>query len=153
MAYDIRSRSNVVQFDIGADQSTTVAKRSPPPTLDTSQGQGRLRGNDGVVGAAQFPTSAELVFLDPHDEPPPAYDDGDDNGSNEGSNDKVEPSRVGNGFTSKLAKAADSLQSWQDLRSQRKFVSNLDPFRLVCHTLLMLLSSSGVCSKERTQPA
>ncbi|KAK7915184.1 hypothetical protein PG985_012887 [Apiospora marii] len=131
MAYDIRSRSDVVQFDLGADQNITAAGPSPvpspTPTPGTSHSQGRFRSNDGIAGAAEFPASAELVFLDPHNDPPPAYDDGSssssssDNEKSEENSVKAGPSGGGSGFTGKLAKVTDSLQSWADLRSQRKF--------------------------------
>ncbi|KAK8071740.1 hypothetical protein PG996_005088 [Apiospora saccharicola] len=122
MAYDIKSRSNVVQLDLGADQSSPVTEPLSSPTPpDTNQTQDRLRSNDGVVGAAEFPASAELVFLDPQNEPPPAYDDGSDAEQSEGSSVEEDTSKGGNGFLSKLAKATDSLRSRQDLKSQRKF--------------------------------
>ncbi|KAK8123139.1 hypothetical protein PG984_011809 [Apiospora sp. TS-2023a] len=115
MAYDIKSRSNVVQFDLGADQRNPVTEPFPSPTPpDMYQTQARFRSNDGVVVAAEFPASAELIFLDPQNEPPPAYDDGSDT-------EQSEESSRGDGFMSKLARATNSLQSWQDLRSQRKF--------------------------------
>lgn len=148
MAYDIQSRSDVVQFDLEADPSS-AALGPPPlpsPTPGTSRSQARFRSNDGVVGAAEFPASAELVFLDPHNDPPPAYDDGSsdsDNEQSEGSSVKAGPSGGENGFTSKLAKVTDSLQSWQDLRYQRKFVSGPPPFppqSLVIHLLHPYLS-------------
>ncbi|KAK8043444.1 hypothetical protein PG993_005874 [Apiospora rasikravindrae] len=119
MAYDVKSRSNTVPFDLGANHDATITEPSSPPP-QASQSQARLRSNDGVVGAAQFPATAELVFPDPHDEPPPPYDDGDGDASGD-SSVKAEPGGGGNSFTKKIAETAASLQSRQDLRAQRKF--------------------------------
>ncbi|KAK8074560.1 hypothetical protein PG997_009223 [Apiospora hydei] len=121
MAYDIRSRSNKVKFDLGADHNDTFTEASAPPTPpQASQSQARFRSNDGVVGAAQFPVTAELIFPDPNDGSPPPYDDGDSDTSDD-SSVKAEPRTGGNSFTKKIAEKAASLQSRQDLKAQRKF--------------------------------
>ncbi|KAK8061640.1 hypothetical protein PG994_008006, partial [Apiospora phragmitis] len=150
MAYDIKSRSNVVQFDLRADHSAASIEPSPP-SPQTTQSQARFRSNDGVVGAAQFPVSAELVFLDPQDEPPIPYDNGDSETSEDRSFES-ESSKGGNSFTNKLATTAASLQSRQDLKAQVKFQKK-NPTSMISSLLdpKAELSSKDVRKQEKRE--
>ncbi|KAK6957217.1 hypothetical protein Daesc_002503 [Daldinia eschscholtzii] len=55
MAYNPGSNSTVVQQDL----SDSIEGRATPPS--------KYRGNDGVTGPIEFPTSAELIFPDLED--------------------------------------------------------------------------------------
>lgn len=136
MAYDINSRSNVVQFDLGTEHNAAPGPVSPPETpIEAGHSQARFRAHDGILGAAQFPVSAELVFFDPRNEPPPAYEDTDSDDSKYGGVSAA-PSVNGNGFWKKLANTAASLQTRQDLKAQVKFVSQGPPSPMRFHMIL-----------------
>lgn len=128
MAYDIKSRNDIVQFDLGTDHDAAggSATQSPLPANITRL-QARFRSNDGILGAAQFPVPADLVFFDPNNEPPPEYEDLDDSSDSERNSGKRESSGSGRGFMQKLDKAEAALETWQDLKAQVKFVRHRFP--------------------------
>ncbi|KAK7984573.1 NUDIX hydrolase domain-like protein [Apiospora arundinis] len=122
MAYDIKSRNDIVQFDLGTDHDAAGGSATPTPLpANITQLQARFRSNDGILGAAQFPVPADLVFFDPNNEPPPEYEDLDDSSDSERSGGKRESSGSGRGFMQKLDKAEAALETWQDLKAQVKF--------------------------------
>ncbi|KAK6063019.1 NADPH-dependent 1-acyldihydroxyacetone phosphate reductase [Seiridium cupressi] len=113
MAYDINSRNNTVQRGLDVDPGV------PGPDIDPSGGsKSKLRSNDGVIGASQFPIAAHLVYPDPADASPSDDEDWVDSDGGNGSRG----GGTGSGFMYKLGKAAASLNSRKDLKSQVKFV-------------------------------
>ena len=108
MAYDTNSRSNIIQHNIGADTSFV-----PPDTTQLQSMRERFRGNDGVVGAAEFPPTAELIFPDPDDAPGTSDDEHETDDKDAGG---------GTSFTQKLAKTAADFAARRDRKSQVKFV-------------------------------
>ncbi|KAK6065017.1 cytochrome P450 [Seiridium cupressi] len=114
MAYDINSRNNTVQRGLDVDPGV------PGPDIGPSGGsKSKLRSNDGVIGASQFPIAAHLVYPDPADASPSDTEDWVDSDGGNGS----KGGGTGSGFMYKLGKAAASLNSCKDLKSQVKFVS------------------------------
>ncbi len=97
-----------MQHDLGADSSFI-----PQDTTLPHSTRENFRGNHGVVGAADFPPSAELIFPDPDD----ALEVLDDEGESDDKNASNWSS-----FTQKMAKAAASFAARKDRKSQVKFV-------------------------------
>ncbi|KAK8119986.1 uncharacterized protein PG998_004612 [Apiospora kogelbergensis] len=112
MSYDINSRANVTRPGQSNDPSQVIHKGMSSGS--TSNG---MRSNDGVLGAANFPATAQLVFPDPNDRPVPDFDD--DSSSDESrrqSQPQPGPSG-GSKFSSLLASFAEK----KDLKTQVKF--------------------------------
>lgn len=97
-----------MQHDLGVETSPVPQDATPPQTT-----REMFRGNDGIVGAAEFPPSAGLIFLDPDDTLETSDDEkeSDDKNASDGSS-----------LTQKLAKAAASFAARKDRKSQVKFV-------------------------------
>lgn len=139
MAYDVNSYRSVTQQDTTTDLDAMVpgSHRSDQGTRHT------IRSNDGVTGVANFPAAAELIFPDPNDTLPDS-DDGQESDDEDGKGN-------GNGFLGKLGKFAADMNAKRDLRSQVKFVSQINP--LMIHNLPFRLKIDVSCvpSKERTR--
>ncbi|OTB14664.1 hypothetical protein K445DRAFT_376969 [Daldinia sp. EC12] len=91
MAYNPGSNSTVVQQDLSA----RIEGRATPPS--------EYRGNDGITGPIEFPTSAELIFPDLED-----TSSDDDEGESS--------AKIG------FSKAFDAFKERRDLKAQRKYL-------------------------------
>lgn len=112
MSYDVKSRSNVVRPG-QSDSPSHVIRQGISQASQSS----RMRNNDGILGASNFPVTAQLVYPDPKDFPVNKVE-------GNGGEERVKPGPWESGrFTvqNMLADHADK----EDLKSQAKFVSML----------------------------
>ena len=123
MAYDMNSRREGALQDFETDTSALVPDATRPQGM-----RHRIRSNDGIGKAAEFPASAELVYPNSDD----ALSDSDDEQDSDS-----EAKGIGSSFTSKLGKFAADLNAKRDLKSQVKFVSD-KPYYLSCNSLYLL---------------
>jgi len=111
MSYDVKSRSNVVRPGQSDSPSHVIRE-------GISQGSksSRMRNNDGILGASNFPAVAELLYLNPED--PPGNNTGGDSSN-------LRASRMSGAWgsgQSKIQKMLGEHADKEDLKSQAKFV-------------------------------
>jgi hypothetical protein len=111
MSYDVKSRSNVVRPGQSDSPSHVIRE-------GISQGSknSRMRNNDGILGASNFPAVAELIYLNPED--PPGNNTGGDSSN-------LRTSRMSGAWgsgQSKIQKMLGEHVDKEDLKSQAKFV-------------------------------
>lgn len=111
MSYDIKSRSNVVLHG-QSDSPSHIIRQG----IFKGPRSSRMRGNDGILGASNFPATAQLVYPDPKDFP-----------EENGSEDRARPGAWGSG-RSKIQNILTDHAEREDLKSQAKFVSFLHSF-------------------------
>lgn len=112
MAYDVKSRGNVVRPG-QSDSPSHVIRRGTSQGLKSS----RMRSNDGILGASNFPATAQLVYPDSKDFP-------ENNSEGNGSEERARPGVWGSG-RSKIQNMLTDHADKEDLKSQAKFVSFL----------------------------
>lgn len=110
MSYDIKSRSNVVMP--GQSDSPSHIIRQGISEGPTSS---RIRSHDGILGASNFPATAELVYPDPKDFPENILEE-------DGSEGRTKTGIWGSG-RSKVKNMLVDQADKDDLKSQVKFVS------------------------------
>ncbi|KAK7952860.1 hypothetical protein PG988_013554 [Apiospora saccharicola] len=116
MSYDINSRANVTRPGQGHDPSKIIQKGMS--SASTSRG---MRSNDGILGAANFPATAQLVYPDPDDPPVHDFDDDSSSSSYDGQQQQQPGPSGGSKFSNMLASFAEK----RDFKTQVKFVSEL----------------------------
>lgn len=112
MSYDVKSRSNVVRPGQSDSPSHIIRQGISQGTKSS-----RMRNNDGILGASNFPATAQLVYPDPED----ALE------NNVGENSGEERAKSG-AWGHSLTKIQDMLTAHsdkEDLKSQAKFVGFL----------------------------
>lgn len=117
MCYDIKSRSNVVRPG-QSDSPSHIIRHG----ISQGPNSGRLRSHDGILGASNFPATAELIYPDPKEFP-------ENNLEEDGSEVKTSPGIWGSGRSKVKTMWVDQADK-EDLKSQVKFVSVLYTFHL-----------------------
>ncbi|KAK8045677.1 hypothetical protein PG996_013741 [Apiospora saccharicola] len=112
MSYDINSRANVTRPGQGHDPSKIIQKGMS--SASTSRG---MRSNDGILGAANFPATAQLVYPDPDDPPVHDFDDDSSSSSYDGQQQQQPGPSGGSKFSNMLASFAEK----RDFKTQVKF--------------------------------
>lgn len=77
-----------------------------------------MRNHDGILGASNFPATAQLIYPDPNDDP---EDHPEDNSGESTSRDRARPGVWDNG-RSKVKNMLVAHADKEDLKSQVKFV-------------------------------
>ncbi|OIW27864.1 hypothetical protein CONLIGDRAFT_453291 [Coniochaeta ligniaria NRRL 30616] len=108
MSYDINSRSNLTRPGESPDHSEIIHRG-----MSSASTSKAIRGNDGSLGAANFPATAQLVYPDPNDPPVHGFDDT----SSDDESHHQPGSSGGNKFSNMLASLAEK----KDLKTQVKF--------------------------------
>lgn len=112
MSYDVKSRGNVVRPG-QSDSPSHIIRQGISQGLKSD----RMRSNDGILGASNFPATAQLVYPDPKDFP-------ENNAEGNGSEDRASPGIWGSG-RSKIQNMMTDHADKEDLKSQAKFVDFL----------------------------
>lgn len=112
MSYDVKSRSNVVRPGQSDSPSHIIRQGISQGTQSSG-----MRSNDGILGASNFPATAQLVYPDPEDALK----------NNFGENSSEERSKSGAWGRSltKIQVMLTAHSDKEDLKSQSKFVSLL----------------------------
>lgn len=110
MSYDVKSRSNVVRPG-QSDSPSHVIRQGISQGTNSS----RMRSNDGILGASNFPAAAQLVYADPK------HALGNNVEENSGE-ERAKPGAWGHGRT-KVQSVLTAHADKEDLKSQAKFVS------------------------------
>lgn len=117
MCYDVKSRSNIVRPG-QSDSPSHIIRQG----MSQGPNRGRMRSHDGILGASNFPATAELVYPDPKDFPENDLEE-------DGSEGRTSPGIWGSGRSKVKTMWVDQADK-EDLKSQVKFVSVLYTFHL-----------------------
>lgn len=110
MSYDVKSRSNVVRPGQSDSPSHIIRQGISQGTKSS-----RMRSNDGILGASNFPAAAQLVYADPKN----ALGNNVEGNSGE---ERAKPGAWGQSRT-KVQSILTAHADKEDLKSQAKFVS------------------------------
>jgi hypothetical protein len=109
MSYDVKSGSNVVRPG-QSDSPSHVIRQG----ISQDSKNSRMRNHDGILGASNFPATAELVYPNPKDFPENYVEQ-------IGSEESTIPRTWGSG-RSKVKNMLEDHAEKEDLKSQAKFV-------------------------------
>lgn len=117
MCYDVKSRSNVVRPG-QSDSPSHIIRQG----ISQGPNSGTMRSHDGILGASNFPATAELIYPDIKDFP-------ENNLGEDGSEGRTSPGIWDSGRSKVKTMWVDQADK-EDLKSQVKFVSVLYTFHL-----------------------
>lgn len=112
MSYDVKSRGNVVRPGQSDSPSHIIRQGISEGSKSSS-----MRNNDGMLGASNFPATAQLIYPDPSEAPESISEE--DNGG-----ETVKPGIWGSS-RAKVQTILTAHAEKEDLKSQVKFVSFL----------------------------